>query len=287
MPFTPNALSNALRTTKIGLRGQQIILFLFVSLMPLFAVSLTIKVLGENALKGSVGESLVLLAQEKLHVADLAISEKMANIYDELPNLTEAVVRSNSANGKQVVFMAVWARLDDSIRLLEAYAGYGSEVTITNAAGYVLRSNQPGLDYRQKGQMPHRVNNKDWWQSAYNNGLGYLFLTDVTYDEARDVHVLRMALPIRKEKRAVGVLKTELLLPELTHLVASQPGTGETYTFLTTGSGTIIAASPGSGYARGGYEMSGAATAAIVEAKRGRTGRYSGYESGGEDDNFR
>lgn len=286
MPLNQHALSNALRTTKIGLRGQQIILFLFVSLMPLFAVSLTIKVLGENALKGSVGDSLVLLAQEKLHRADLAISEKMANIYDELPNLTSAVVFSNSAKGKEAVFFAAWERLEDSIRLLEAYAGYGSEVTITNAAGYVLRSNQPEVDYRQKGQMPHRVNHNDWWQSAYNNGLGYPFLTDVTYDEARNVHVLRMALPIKKGKRAVGVLKTELLLPELTHLVELQPGTEETYTFLTTSSGTIIGASPGSGYTRGGYEMSNAVTAAIVEAKRGKTGRYSGYESDGEDDNF-
>lgn len=286
MPLNQHALSNALRTTKIGLRGQQIILFLFVSLMPLFAVSLTIKVLGENALKGSVGDSLVLLAQEKLHRADLAISEKMSNIYGELPNLTEAVVRSNSANGKQVVLMAVWARLEDSVRLLEAYAGYGSEVTITNAAGYVLRSNEPGLDYKAKRRIPHRINDEDWWQSAYNNGIGYPLVADVTYDEARDVHVLRMALPIEKEKRTVGILRTELLLPELTHLVELQPGTEETYTFLTTGSGTIIAASPGSGYARDGYEMSGAATAAIVEAKRGKTGRYAGYESEGEDDNF-
>ncbi len=271
---------------KIGLRGQQIILFLFVSLMPLFAVSLTIKVLGENALKGSVGDSLVLLAEEKLYRADLAIAEKMANIHGELPNLTAAVIRSNTANRKQVVFLTVWARLEDSIRLLEAYAGYGSEVTITNAAGYVLRSNDPGVDYDTKKRMPHRVNNEDWWQNAYNNGIGYPLVADVTYDDARDVHVLQMALPIRNGKIVVGVLKTELLLPELTNLVESRPDTEETYTFLTTGSGTIIAASPGSGYARGGYEMSDAATAAIVEAKRGDIGKYYGYESEGEDDNF-
>ena len=38
---------------KVGLRGQQVVLFLLVALMPLFAISLTIKVLGENALKGT------------------------------------------------------------------------------------------------------------------------------------------------------------------------------------------------------------------------------------------
>lgn len=271
---------------KIGLRGQQIILFLFVSLMPLFAVSLTIKVLGENALKSSIGDSLVLLAQEKLYRADLAISEKMANIYGELPNITEAVSRSNSAQGKQTVFLTVWARLEDSLRILETYAGYGSEVTITNAAGYVLRSNDPGLDYDAKKRTPYRLNAENWWQRAYNNGIGYPLVADVTYDEARKGHVLQIALPIRKAKRAVGVLRTELLLPELTSLVESRPDTEETYTFLTTGSGTIIAASPQSGYSRGGYEMSDAVTTAIVEAKRGDTGKYHGYESEGEDDSF-
>ena len=89
---------------KIGLRGQQIVLFLLVALMPLFAVSLIIKVLGENALKESVGESLVLLAEEKLARADKAISQRIANIQAELPNIRPAVARSNAANGQQSVF---------------------------------------------------------------------------------------------------------------------------------------------------------------------------------------
>ena len=135
---------------KIGLRGQQIVLFLLVALMPLFAVSLVIKVLGETALKESVGESLVLLAQEKLARADKAISQRIANIQAELPNIQQAVARSNTASGQQSVFFSVWARLEDSIRLLETYAGYKTEVTIANASGYVLRSNNRQLDYDTK-----------------------------------------------------------------------------------------------------------------------------------------
>ena len=174
---------------KVGLRGQQVVLFLLVALMPLFVVSIAIKVLGENALKGTVGENHVLLAQEKLTRVDNVISEKIAKISGELPNITEAVVNSNTADGDEVVYFKVWANLVDSIRLLETYAGNGegrrTEVTITNASGYVLRSNNRRLDYYTKRGIPKRVDNSRWWKNAYNNGIGYPFAEDIRYDTIR------------------------------------------------------------------------------------------------------
>ena len=280
---------------KIGLRGQQIVLFLLVALMPLFAVSLVIKVLGENALKDSVGESLVLLAQEKLARADRAISQRIANIQAELPNIQPAVARSNTANGQQSVFFSVWARLEDSIRLLETYAGYKTEVTIANASGDVLRSNNRQLDYDTTKELPYTVKDRKWWQSAYNNGIGYQFVEDVIYDDARGIYLLPVTLPIRtaknsadrRENRTIGVLRTILLLPELTNFVESQQDLAGTYIFLTNGSGKIIATSPQSGYRIGDYiEMNDAVEEAIIETKKGDHGKYYDYESQGEADAF-
>ena len=280
----------------VGLRGQQIVLFLLVALMPLFAVSLTIKFLGESALKETVGENLVLLAQEKLASADNAISEKISKIQAELPNIRAAVVYSNTANEKQSVFLSVWARLEDSIRLLETYAGYRTEVTITNAFGYVLRSNDQQLDYDTTRMIPHQVRDKNWWQRAYNNGIGYPFVEDVIYDDGRGVHLLPVALPIRMDTKdsiargknnTVGVLRTYLFLPELSSLVEVLPELEETYTVLTSQSGKIIAASPQSGYQIDRYiEMSDAAEEAIIEGKKGVNGKYYDYEPEGEMDTF-
>ena len=280
----------------VGLRGQQIVLFLLVALMPLFAVSLTIKFLGESALKETVGENLVLLAQEKLASADNAISEKISKIQAELPNIRAAVVYSNTANEKQSVFLSVWARLEDSIRLLETYAGYRTEVTITNAFGYVLRSNDQQLDYDTTRMIPHQVRDKNWWQRAYNNGIGYPFVEDVIYDDVRGVHLLPVALPIRMDTKdasareknnTVGVLRTYLFLPELISLVEMLPELEETYTVLTSQSGKIIAASPRSGYQIDSYiEMSNAAEEAIIEGKKGVNGKYYDYEPEGEMDTF-
>ena len=257
--------------------------------MPLFVVSLTIKFLGENALKETVGENLVLLAQEKLARADNAISEKITKIQVELPNIQSAVVYSNTANDKQVVFLSAWERLEDSIRLLETYAGYKTEVTITNALGYVLRSNNQRLDYDTTKMLPHQVQDRHWWQRAYNNGIGYPFVEDVIYDETRGVHLLPIALPIvnREKNNTVGVLRTFLFLPELTSLVESKPELTETYTILTNESGKIVAASPQSGYQVDSYiEMSNAAEEAIIEAKKGVDGKFYDYEPEGETDAF-
>ncbi|MYH81573.1 HAMP domain-containing protein [Candidatus Poribacteria bacterium] len=282
---------------KVGLRGQQVVLFLLVALMPLFAISLAIKVLGESALKGTVGENHVLLAQEKLARADNAISEKIAKIEAELPNIRPAVVRSNTADGKEAVFFNIWAQLMDNIRILETYAGDKTEVTITNASGHVLRSkNNQELEYYTRRGAPRRVNNTTWWQSAYNQGVGYSFAEDIRYDASRGVHLLPIALPIRTasktsaapgEKNTVGVLRIMLLLPELKNIVESSLELEETHTILTSESGQIIAASPSSGYRVDTYiEMNNAAEEAIIEAKKGEQGKYYDYEADGETDSF-
>ena len=281
---------------KVGLRGQQVVLFLLVALMPLFAISLAIKVLGENALKGTVGENHVLLAQEKLARVDNAISEKIEKIQAELPNIRPAVVYSNTANGSEAVFFKVWTQLVDSIRLLETYAGDKTEVTITNASGYVIRSNNLQLKYFTQRGIPHQVNNTTWWQKAYNNGIGYPFAEDISYDKRRKVHLLPIALPIRTiseasaanaENNAVGVLRIVLVLPELTRIVESSLESEKTHTILTDESGKIIAASSKSGYQVDTYmEMNNAAEEAIIEAKMGDQGKYYDYEAEGETDSF-
>ncbi len=281
---------------KVGLRGQQIVLFLLVALMPLFVISLVIKVLGENTLKDNVGESLVLLAQEKLARADSAISHRIKNIQAEIPNIQRAVERSNTAEGQQTVFFGVWARLEDSIRLLETYAGYRTEVTIANASGYVLRSNKPELDYDTTKILPYTVKDKEWWRRAYNNGIGYEFVEDVIYDNVRGIYLLPVTLPIRTDAKTsgslqgintVGVLRTVLLLPELNSLVGSRPDPTGTYTLLTNASGKIVAASLGSGYRVGSYiEMNNAVEEAIIEGKKGVDGKYYDFESEGEADVF-
>lgn len=290
---------------KMGLRGQQVILFLLVSLTPLLAVSLTIKVLGGNALRSSVSDGLVQLAQEKLYRVDRAIYEKIQKIRSELPNIRKSVIKTNNAKGNRNVFFEEWSNLESSVRLLETYAGSGyrrrgqrseSKIIITNVDGYVVRSNVPELDFDPRKKLPHQMKNQDWWKKTHNNDLGAEYIEDVTYDAEQNVHRLAVALPIymRNQRsssdtanKVVGVLKVGLVLRELLRIVEFSSDDRKTHTILTTQSGKIIAASEDSNYTINEYiKMEHAAARAIVEAKRGTIGEadYYGYEAAGEAD---
>lgn len=293
---------------KMGLRGQQVVLFLLVSLTPLLVVSLTIKVLGENALKSSVGDGLASLAQVKLSQADHAISEKIRRIRLELPNIRDAVIKSNNPNRNQVNFFRIWSSLKDSSSLRRLYTYAGSryrrrdrseiEITITNKNGDVLYSTNPELDFDPRKETSHQVKNvgkQDWWLKTYNNKNGHDYAEDVIYDSKQKVHHLTVALPIRErnqrpspkiETQVIGVLKIDLILREISNIVETQPGK-ETYTILTTQSGKVIAAPSQSGYNIGDTIVTErAAGRAVIEAKGGTEGEYYGYEADGEVDRF-
>ena len=303
---------------KMGLRGQQIILFLIVSLAPLLVVSLTIQVLGGRALRTNVGENLALLAREKLFHVDRAVYQRIRNIRREISNLVPEVIKSNTANGDKEVFWEVRESLEDSIRLLETYAGrprrgllrnrgernrdrngetITSEVTITNIDGYVLRSNNSDLDYKERDykedELPTQVKMEEWWARAYNNTYSSDYAEDIKYDETLKRHYLTIAFLIRErsprrsstnENEIVGILKTTFSISELSNVVESMEEMN-THTILTSQSGIVIAASEESGY-KINQEMliEQAVARAIAEAKKGSDGDTYGYVVQGESD---
>lgn len=289
---------------KMGLRGQQVVLFLLVSLTPLLVVSLAIKILGTSTLKSSVGEGLVQLAQEKLFRIDRAISDKIGKIYTEIPNIRSVVIESNNAKGDMQVYSDAWVRLEDSVRLFESYAGSGyrrrgnrggnrSEVTITNSEGYVLCSNNNTFEDNYRNMIPSNVGKQIWWKRAFSNYIGYQYIQDVEYDETQNVHLISAALPIRtgnprtpiKERKTIGVLRVVLNLREITNIVELRPEMEKTYTILTSQSGRIIAASAESNYkVNDQMQIENATARAIIEAKKGRDGDFYGYEAEGEED---
>ena len=284
---------------KLRLRGQQVVLFLLVSLIPLLIVALTIKIYGENALKSSVGDGLIQLAREKLYRIDRAISDRIGRIRAELPNLRSAVAVSNTANRDLNVYADVHQRLEDSLRLLESYARsgirrfrYRTEVIITNKMGDVISSNSRELDFNPRRDSTERIKNvksEIWWKNAYNNHIGKYYIEDVKFDVDQNVYFLPVSLPIyssnrrsvsnrdnrripeRNDQSVIGVLRTILILPELSSIVEPRPGMEKTYTILTSESGKVIASSPNSGYQiDSNIDIEHAAARAIIEAKKAR-----------------
>ena len=305
---------------KMRLRGQQVVLFLLVSLIPLLIVALTIRMIGENALKSSVGDGLVQLARDKLFRIDRAISEKIGRIRAELPNIRSAVAASNSANRDLDVYADVNEDLEHSLRLFESYArsgirrwGYRTEVIITNKFGDVISSNRRELNFNLRRDSREKIKNvatETWWKNANNNDKGKYNIEDVRYNADQKVYLLPVSLPIyssnrnpvsnrgnrrtpeRNEQTVIGILRTILILPELSSIVEPRSDMEKTYTILTSETGKVIAASPDSGYqVDSNIDIEHAAARAIVEATKARVGTrpeknlvYHGYEAEGETD---
>jgi len=52
--------------------------------------------------------------------------------------------------------------------------------------------------------------NKYWWQGAYNNGLGTVFIDDRGYDDSVNGYVLGLVIPIKEDDQIIGMLKVNL-----------------------------------------------------------------------------
>lgn len=90
---------------------------------------------------------------------------------------------------------------------LEAYA--------TDIAGALLAATHWIPDYYQAEEA--------WWQAAFNDGQGALFIDSPAFDESFDTVVIRMATPMRDlaSGEIVGILRTTYSLRDLTELLAS------------------------------------------------------------------
>lgn len=100
-------------------------------------------------------------------------------------------------------------------RLTEFLAGFAdhSEIFITDRYGATVAATGRLTDYNQADES--------WWQAAWNDGRGAIFLSQPTYDESADVLALQAAVPVLDEAgEPIGVLRSTLAAGELFSLVA-------------------------------------------------------------------
>ena len=237
---------------KTGLRGQLVLLFLLVSLIPLLFFSFLAHRDGKIALKNTIGESLVRFARGKLNQAHLSIQSRLENIQNHMQAICDKVAQANgdelSKPSKLATLRRVNSTLRNSIRQLEGHAGPGSEITITNLHRQIVISTAE----RPSG----RPINEGWWHKAYNNGFGYDYIENLQYDAGEMRHFLTVALPIRRTEssgpKVVGVLRAIVTLPELSEIVVRSSEADEFIrgieTFIINKHGRVIAAEPESGY---------------------------------------
>ena len=237
---------------KTGLRGQLVLLFLLVSLIPLLFFSFLALRDGKIALKNTIGESLVRFARGKLNQAELSSLSRLDNVRNHMQAICDKVAQANgddlSKPSKLSTLRRVNSTLRNNIMHLEGHAGPGSEITITNLHRQIVISTAE----RPLG----RQINDEWWHKAYNNGFGYDYIEELQYDSDEKRHFLPVALPIRKTEnsvpRVIGILRAIITIPELSKIVEQSSEADKIYrgieTFIINKHGRVIAAAPESGY---------------------------------------
>lgn len=91
---------------------------------------------------------------------------------------------------------------------------YG-EIFLTNKYGAIVASTS------KLTTLAHA--HKYWWQGAYNNGLGTVFIDDRGYDDSVNGYVLGLVIPIKENDQIIGMLKVNLnILGVISEMILSK-----------------------------------------------------------------
>lgn len=105
-----------------------------------------------------------------------------------------------------------------------------TELLLTDKYGGVIAATVRPTNYDQSTQ--------EWWQAAYAQKEGAIYIGPLTRDEASGQTHIVIAIPVRDQpgKEVLGILQTVYTLHDLTQLLADRPGlTGEFDLLLPTG----------------------------------------------------
>jgi len=108
------------------------------------------------------------------------------------------------------------------------------EVFVTDKYSALVGSTGRTSDYYQADE--------DWWQAAWNNGEGAVYIGDPEYDESAGITAVNMAVPVKDEEgEVVGVLRTtvdiRVILDTVAEVQVGQTGHG----MLVDREGVVIA----------------------------------------------
>lgn len=106
-----------------------------------------------------------------------------------------------------------------------------AEIFVTDQYGAVIASTDRTSDYYQADE--------EWWQAAWNEGKGSVFVSQPVFDESAGIYAIDIALPIPAHNSSdnIGVLRSTININELTSvLTAGQFGeTGQAVLLFPTG----------------------------------------------------
>ena len=198
----------------------------------------------EDALTQRVGEGLQAEAVGQAQAINLFFHEKVSQmqvlaLIDSIKEGAEA--QNKSYSGSEEEILAEIQRLDDywvnapdddpfiekiitpfaflnkvAIHLLDARENLPDhiEIFVTDRYGATVAATNRLSDYYQADEA--------WWQAAWNDGQGAVYISDPEFDESANANALLLAVPIYGESNEViGILRSTLVVDSLFELIGN------------------------------------------------------------------
>lgn len=244
-----------------GIQGKVLSLAIIISLLP-GMVGVTLTYLGgTHLLKNSIGSNFHEIARKESEYMRRVIEKEIDEVHSLAISpfirkyIEDANLKYNSKGNEEIIreinsIENIWPRLKEnspilkdiiSNRLAEYLKEYKNregeeyaEIFITDAKGAVIAATNRTSDYFQADER--------WWEEAFNNGKGGIYLSDVDYDENAKVFSLNFCLPImdKSNKKVIGIIK---VITDIKHLFSGiiNVNIGKTgHSDLVSSDGTVI-----------------------------------------------
>ncbi|NOS77634.1 MAG: HAMP domain-containing protein [Nitrospira sp.] len=228
---------HTLRETRWGLKTKLILSMLFVGIVPLVVGLGMAFWQGSQEIREVNGESFKALATEAARKLDLLVADEVARtgriandpaVVRELEHRRDAL-QSRPPDAPQPAeadAKARWAAHDPTLikqisgsplatLLQEYYTGTHSapdqllpQVVRSATKMLFLTDVQGTLVAAMTTKPEFRHDHTSWWQGAYNQGAGKLYIEDVHFDEKIDAYAFTISIPVMDSLRyeVVGVL---------------------------------------------------------------------------------
>ncbi len=220
------------KRSRKSIRGKMVAVLLAVGLTPMVAASVTGALYIITALEESIGSDFRQIAAQACDRIDMGLQREIEGA-ERLGAFTfvlrEEAERANAnyAGKSEAEIIGEMERLDsqwihasdnDELILeclrskasarLNSHLASGpekfAELLVTDCRGALIGATGRASDYYQADE--------EWWQRAFNNGAGAIYVSSIHRNESAGVVSLDISVPIMDEKRehAIGVLKVEI-----------------------------------------------------------------------------
>ncbi|MCC6140137.1 MAG: HAMP domain-containing protein [Nitrospira sp.] len=223
------------RETRWGLKSKLILSMLFVGIVPLVVGLGMAFRQGSQEIRDVNGESFKALATEAARKLDLLVADEVARtariandpaVVRELEHRRDMAQPPSPSPPSETDTAARWAARDPALLkeingsplaalLQEYYTGTHSAPdqllpsVVRSATKMLFLTDIHGTLVAAMTAMPEfQHSHTSWWQGAYNQGAGKLYIEDVRFDDKIDAYAFTISIPVMDSLRyeVVGVL---------------------------------------------------------------------------------